>query len=106
VLLRQALEASLARLSPRDRLRLACYYAQELTLADVGRLLKEHEATVSRHLAKTRQTVRADVEEYLRVTAGLSADEIRQCVASVADDTGPIDLGQLLATSAGSKNSQ
>jgi len=47
-LLRQALARAVDRLDSRDRLRLGCYYVQELTLADTGRLLKEHEATASR----------------------------------------------------------
>ena len=57
-MLRSALEIALARLEPRDRLRLRCYYAQQLTLAQTGRLLKEHEATTSRQLARTRKVIR------------------------------------------------
>jgi len=34
-LIRQTLERAVAHLPPRDRLRLACYYAQELTLAEM-----------------------------------------------------------------------
>ena len=40
-------------LAPRDRLRLAYYYVEELTLAEIGKLLGEHEATVSRKLERT-----------------------------------------------------
>ena len=39
---------ALGRLPARDRLRLACYYAQGLTLAQIGRTLREHEATTSK----------------------------------------------------------
>src|SRR3989442_1130391 len=53
-LVQQALGRALANLSDRDRLRLGCYYVQELTLAETGRALNEHEATASRHLARTR----------------------------------------------------
>jgi RNA polymerase sigma-70 factor (ECF subfamily) len=56
--IRLAIGAAIGRLAPRDRLRLACYYAQDLTLAQIGRTLREHEATTSRHLAKTRRTIR------------------------------------------------
>ena len=70
-LLRTALAAALGRLDPRGRLRLACYYAQGLTLAQIGRTLGEHEATVSRQLARTRAALRDDVERQLR-EAGLN----------------------------------
>ena len=50
-LMQQTLGRAIADLDPKDRLRLACYYAQGLTLAETGRVLKEHEATVSRQLA-------------------------------------------------------
>jgi RNA polymerase sigma factor (sigma-70 family) len=82
-------------LQPRDRLRLASYYAQELTLAQTGRLLQEHEATVSRQLARTRQTMRADVERLLREEAGFGAAQIAECLAAVAADPGSLDLRRL-----------
>ena len=94
--LRQALGRAIARLDPRERLRLGCYYVQQLTLAETGRLLKEHEATVSRQLARTRQTIRRDVERELRADAGFTDDQIAACFASVADDPGPIDLAPLV----------
>ena len=59
--LHAALKTAIARLEPRDRLRLSCYYAQQLTLAQTGSLLKEHEATTSRQLARTRRIVREGV---------------------------------------------
>jgi RNA polymerase sigma factor (sigma-70 family) len=93
-LMRQILGCALAALCDRDRLRLSCYYVQELTLAETGRLLKEHEATVSRQLARTRDAIRAEVERQLR-DQGLTADQIAACFASVAGDPGPIDLNQL-----------
>jgi hypothetical protein len=76
-------------------LRLACYYEQQLTLAQTGRVLREHEATVSRQLARTRRTIREDVERQLR-DLGFSADELQAAFDSVVQDTGPIDLGEML----------
>ena len=102
VLLRTALASAVQRLAPRERLRLACYYAQELTLAQIGRALGEHEATVSRQLAKARKTVRADVEQQLR-DQGLNDAAIAECFAAVAADPGPLDLTDLLEP-AGGKN--
>ena len=53
----RALQRAVAALPARDRLRLGCYYAEGLTLAQIGRLLGEHEATVSRQLARDRKSV-------------------------------------------------
>jgi RNA polymerase sigma factor (sigma-70 family) len=94
-LMRQALTAAVARLEPRDRLRLACYYAQGLTLAQIGRTLREHEATTSRHLARTRRAIREDVEHQLR-QSGMGEAEVEECFASVVDDAGSLDLAEIL----------
>ena len=95
-LLRQALERAVAALTVRDRLRFGCYYVQELTLAETGRVLKESEATSSRQLARARLTIRRDVERQLRDDARLSDDQIAACFASVADDPGSLDLKQVI----------
>ena len=98
-LLRRALAAVLGALAPRERLRLACYYVQELTLAETGRVMQEHEATVSRQLARTRRAIRDDVERWLE-TAGLSRPQVAECFASLAADPGPLDLKPLLREAA------
>jgi RNA polymerase sigma-70 factor (ECF subfamily) len=90
-----ALTAAVARLAPRDRLRLACYYAQNLTLAQIGRTLREHEGTSSRNLARTRRTIREDVEQQLRHT-GMSEAEVAECFATVSADPGPLNLEQII----------
>ena len=95
-LMRRALERAIATLNPRDRLRLGCYYVQELTLAETGRVLKESEATSSRQLARTRAAIRVDVERQLRDDTQLTAEQIAECFASVADDPGPLDLKQVI----------
>ena len=94
--LRRVLAIAIARLGARDRLRLGCYYQQELTLAEAGRVLGEHEATVSRQLARTRRVLREDVERQLR-SEGLSEDEIGVCFDAAGDDAGPLDLREILA---------
>jgi RNA polymerase sigma-70 factor (ECF subfamily) len=93
--LQAALHEAVARLDPRDRLRLRYYYAQGLTLAETGRLMHEHEASVSRHLTAARKSIRRDVERQLRED-GLGADEIARCFESVSEDPGPLDLDRLL----------
>ena len=94
--IQRAIAVALAQLVPRDRLRLACYYAQNLTLAEIGRALGEHEATVSRHLARTRKSIRQSVEHCLEHDEGMSAAEIEECFASVIGDAGSLDLVELL----------
>jgi RNA polymerase sigma-70 factor, ECF subfamily len=101
----RALHAALARLAAKDRLRLRAYYEQDLTLAQVGRLTGEHEATVSRQLAKTRSTLRKDVEEQLRGDAQLTDDEIARCLSSVVNDAGPLDIAELFGSAVARKNS-
>lgn len=92
----QALSRAVAGLSARERLRLGCYYVQELTLAETARALNESEATSSRRLGRTRQALRAEVERQLRADARLSDDQIAACFASVASDPGSLDLKQVI----------
>jgi RNA polymerase sigma factor (sigma-70 family) len=92
----RALGRALASLTARDRLRLGCYYVQELTLADTGRVMKESEATASRQLVRLRLAIRREVERQLREESRLSDDQIAACFASVADDPGPLDLKQVI----------
>jgi RNA polymerase sigma-70 factor len=68
----RALMAALASLTPRERMILATYYVDQLTLAEIGRMLREHESTVSRQLERMRRTLRE------RVTQGLQR-EIPAC---------------------------
>jgi RNA polymerase sigma factor (sigma-70 family) len=90
------LAAAIAALDARDRLRLRCYYAEDMTLAQIGRVTRESEATVSRQLARTRRTLREQLTERLKREHGFSESEIAECVSSVSGDAGTLDLGQLL----------
>jgi RNA polymerase sigma-70 factor (ECF subfamily) len=91
-LLHRGLKAAIARLAARDRLRLACYYTRQLTLAETGRILGEHEATASRQLARTRRALREAVERHLETDGGLDRDQIARCFEYVLEDPGPLDL--------------
>ena len=91
-----ALAAAIAVLDPRDRLRLRCYYAEDMTLAQIGRVTRESEATVSRHLARTRGTLRDELKARLKREHRFSDGEISDCISSVIDDAGTLDLGALL----------
>ena len=43
-----------------------CYYVDQLTLAEIGRMLREHESTVSRQLERMRRALREGVTQALR----------------------------------------
>ncbi|HYN07547.1 MAG TPA: sigma-70 family RNA polymerase sigma factor [Vicinamibacterales bacterium] len=92
----RALQQAAAALPARDRLRVGCYYAEGLTLAQIGRVLGEHEATVSRQLARVRKSIRVAVERVLRDEAGWTSAQISQAFAEIADDPGSLDLRRLL----------
>jgi RNA polymerase sigma factor (sigma-70 family) len=95
-LLQIALTAALSALAPRDRLRLAYYYVQDLTLAQIGRLLGEHEATASRHLDRTRCELRKQVERALRAEKRLSDAQISLCYEYALEEW-PFDLTRALS---------
>jgi RNA polymerase sigma-70 factor, ECF subfamily len=63
---REALTLALASLDARDRERLRLYYAEDRTLAQIGRELGEHESSVSRNLERVRRELRGTVEGLLR----------------------------------------
>ena len=92
---RHALQAALMDLDPGDRLRLSCYYVQELKLAEIGRLCGEHEATVSRKLSRARRRVRREVERLLREQHQLTPAEIELCYQYMIDDS-LVDLSKSL----------
>lgn len=104
----RAMETTLAQLDARDRDRLRLYYADEKTLAEIGRTLGEHESSVSRNLERIRRDLRRAVEEALRkgrIAAngsssepGLSEEELSLCLEYASEDA-PIDLDQLFSRS-------
>jgi RNA polymerase sigma-70 factor len=108
----KALETALQNLDARDSETLRMYYAEGKKLAEIGRLLGEHESSVSRHLEKVRGNVRRAVEEILRLgsepvngdgrTGGMSEAEIALCFEYGSEDA-PIDLDKLFPRSAAGK---
>ena len=101
--MRTALEAAIGGLAPRDRLRLRCYYSQEMTLAAIGRMLGEHEGAVSRHLTRTRREMREAVEEHLRRDSGFDRTAIAECFAAVIEDVGSLDLAKMIEAGPGAR---
>jgi RNA polymerase sigma-70 factor (ECF subfamily) len=95
-ILQAVLTAVLDALEPRDRLRLAYYYVEGLTLAEIGRLVGEHEATVSRKLERTRREIRKRVEGAMRQEKKLSAAQLQLCY-EYAQEEWPFDLTRALS---------
>jgi RNA polymerase sigma-70 factor, ECF subfamily len=95
-ILQAVLTSALDALEPRDRLRLAYYYVEGLTLAEIGRLVGEHEATVSRKLERTRREIRKRVEGALRQEKKLSAAQLQLCY-EYAQEEWPFDLTRALS---------
>jgi RNA polymerase sigma-70 factor (ECF subfamily) len=83
-LAQSALDHAVDALVPKDRLRLRLYYGENLRLAQVGRVLGEHEATVSRKLERSRRELRATVEARLRETHQLGDRAVRECLEAAA----------------------
>jgi RNA polymerase sigma-70 factor (ECF subfamily) len=104
----RALSAALASLAPRERMILACYYVDQLTLAEIGRLLREHESTVSRQLERLRRALRAGVTQALRretpacngrpAEPALDMAQVELAFEYAVEDW-PFDLSQALSAS-------
>ncbi len=95
-LLQAALSEALVALEARERLRLAYYYIEDLTLAQIGRLLGEHEATVSRKLDRARRDLHQQVDAALRGKKRLSEAQVQLCY-EYAREEWPFDLTRALS---------
>jgi RNA polymerase sigma factor (sigma-70 family) len=100
----RTLEVALGMLDPSDKERLRLYYAEDQTLAEIGRRFGDHESSVSRSLERIRRALRMEVEQALRkgriaangqpAQQGLSEAEIALCFEYAAQDV-PIDFDKL-----------
>src|SRR5437762_3698921 len=104
-LLADALKQAISSLNLLDRTRLISYYLKDLTLAEIGKAMNEHEATVSRKLERVRQELKEKVVAILksgRATEngqasqpGLDDAQIRLCF-EYATQAWPFDFSHLL----------
>lgn len=116
-LLADALKQAISSLNELDRTRLISYYLKDLTLAEIGKTMNEHEATVSRKLERVRQELREKVVAILKSgcaakggpqahggppsnpghdgQAGLDDAQIQLCF-EYATEAWPFDFSQLL----------
>lgn len=101
--MRQALSDAIDGLATRDRLRLRLYYAQQMKLAAIGKMLGEHEATVSRHLTRTRADLRQTVDTMLRQQHGFDDRAVADSFRLIVEDPGTLDLAQLVGAEGGER---
>ena len=104
-LLANALKQAISSLNELDRARLISYYLKDLTLAEIGKTMNEHEATVSRKLERVRQELKEKVIAILKsgcgakngldARPGLDDAQIQLCF-EYATEAWPFDFSQLL----------
>src|SRR2546423_3161504 len=81
-----ALGEAIAALDARDRLLLAYYYYDELTLKEIGQIFEVHEATVSRWIAKVQKRTRKFVEKGLVRDHNFNRQEVNEAIALAAEE--------------------
>jgi RNA polymerase sigma-70 factor len=81
-----ALRRAIAELEPRERLLLAYYYYEEMTLREIGQLFDVHEATISRWLTKVQKRVRKLVEKSLTRDHGFNRREVSEAIQLAAEE--------------------
>ena len=99
-LAQDAIDAAIAALPAGDRLRLRLYYGEGLTLAEIGRTVHEHEATVSRKLSRLKRDLRHTVVRVLRTSHGLDDASVAACFDHAADAP-ELHLSRLLSSEDG-----
>jgi RNA polymerase sigma-70 factor (ECF subfamily) len=81
-----ALREAMAALEARDRLLLAYYYYDELTLKEIGQMFEVHEATVSRWITKVQKRTRKLVEKGLARDHNFNRQEVNEAIALAAEE--------------------
>ncbi|HTM15365.1 MAG TPA: sigma-70 family RNA polymerase sigma factor [Terracidiphilus sp.] len=98
--LRNAIQDALSKLPNEERFLLASYYLDERTLAEIGKILNVHEATISRRLKRATEAVRKELLKKLE-TSGLSRRAAQEALGTDPRDLKlGIDLKKLLQHSA------
>ena len=87
--LREAIRDALSSQPAEERLLLAAYYLDERTLAEIGKVMGVHEATISRKLKRTTEVVRKELLKKLE-KGGMSR---RGAQEALGMDPRDIELG-------------
>jgi len=74
--------AELAALAPEERFLLAAYYLDRRTLAEIGKLLRVHESTISRKLERVTAGLRKRIRKRL-IAEGMSGRQAEEAMEEV-----------------------
>ncbi|HET9533134.1 MAG TPA: sigma-70 family RNA polymerase sigma factor, partial [Blastocatellia bacterium] len=80
-----ALRRAISDLEPRERLLMAYYYYDEMTLREIGQLFNVHEATISRWLTKVQKRTRKLVEKSLARDHHFNRREVTEAIELAAE---------------------
>ena len=100
-----ALRRAIEELEARERLLLAYYYYDDMTLREIGRLFNVHEATISRWLTKVQKRVRKLVEKGLARDHRFNRREVSEAIELAAEQM-DINVREYLYESAPSDHDQ
>jgi RNA polymerase sigma-70 factor (ECF subfamily) len=100
--LRVALKMTLSEASAEERFLLSAYYLDQQTLHEMSRVLRVHEATISRKLKRTTERLRKQVLRTLK-KRGLSRRAAEEALGTDPRDVG-INLRRLLQKSEAGPN--
>ncbi|HJQ68822.1 MAG TPA: sigma-70 family RNA polymerase sigma factor [Blastocatellia bacterium] len=81
-----ALRQAIGELEGRERLLLAYYYYDEMTLREIGQLFHVHEATISRWLTKVQKRIRKLVEKSLTRDHKFNRREVSEAIELAAEE--------------------
>lgn len=83
-------------LATQEKLLLKLYYFEEITLKQIGRILKVHESTVSRLIDRLKIRIRKEVEKNLRRQHRVRPNELLDLIETGLSNA-DLDLRKLLA---------
>ena len=92
---RAALEDALAGLEVRERALLRLYFAQGMTVEEIGRLQGTHKSTISRWLTRARAGLLTDVRGRLQRKLKLGEDELDSLLNALGSQL-HVSLGRVL----------
>jgi RNA polymerase sigma-70 factor len=98
-----ALHRAIEEMEQRERLLLAYYYYDEMTLREIGQLFNVHEATISRWLTKIQKRARKLVEKSLTRDHGFKRREVIEAMELAAEQM-DINVREYLFESAPSES--
>lgn len=82
----ESLKVALSQMESRDRLLLAYYYCDEMTLKEIGRIFEVHEATASRWVTKAQKNARKFIEKRLERHHRFGRNEVREAMEIAAHE--------------------